>query len=522
MLNPSGEYYAYLRKSREDFEAEKQGAGETLARHEAQLRETASRLNITISQIYREVVSGETIAARPEMLRMLDDIETNRPDGVLVTEIPRLARGDTRDQGLVMETFKYANTHIITPMKVYNPNDEFDEEYAEFGLFMSRREYANIKRRLHNGKIASVKEGKFAGSQVPYGYERYKLPGEKGFSLRIVPEQAQVVRLIYEMYINGTPESDNKPVSATAIARILNEIGIPTLHGGDWLHGVVRTILTNTTYIGMVHWGKRKTVKVIKDGIMQKSNPMQKEYVCAPGRHEAIIDRDSWEAAQKAFTTRSKPFPDKRLQNSLASVLLCGQCQHSMKRRPAKRKESKDWMICTTRSCPTCGSDFALVENRVVDALSEWLRDYKLDHSFNNSQSSVVGLDVLNASLASKSAELEALDKQIKKTYTLLETDVYTLDIFRERHSDITGKIAEVEKEITGIETMIKSYSDLEEKKKVIIPKCEYLLTHYWELLPEERNTLLKGLVSKIEYHKITRGNKRETVDFRLNIYPLL
>ena len=126
-LKKDGLYFAYLRKSREDRDAEQHGEGETLERHRKILCDMASRYGITVATWYKEVVSGETIAARPEMLKMLEAIEDMRPDGVLVVELERLARGDTRDQGLIMETFKYSGTRIITPMKIYNPNDEFDE-----------------------------------------------------------------------------------------------------------------------------------------------------------------------------------------------------------------------------------------------------------------------------------------------------------------------------------------------------------------------------------------------------------
>ena len=44
---------------------------------------------------------------------------------------------------------------IITPIKIYDPNDEYDEEYFEFGLFMSRREYKTIKRRMQRGRVAA-------------------------------------------------------------------------------------------------------------------------------------------------------------------------------------------------------------------------------------------------------------------------------------------------------------------------------------------------------------------------------
>ena len=154
------QYCIYLRKSRADAEAEARGDGETLARHEKMLLAVAKRDRYHISKIYREIVSGETIAARPQMQQLLQDVEQGLYAGVLVMEVERLARGDTIDQGIMAQTFRYSDTKIITPMKVYDPNNEFDEEYFEFGLFMSRREYKTINRRLQRGRAASAKEGK--------------------------------------------------------------------------------------------------------------------------------------------------------------------------------------------------------------------------------------------------------------------------------------------------------------------------------------------------------------------------
>ena len=133
-------YSMYLRKSRADAEAEARGEGETLARHEKALLELAKRLHLNVTEIYREVVSGETIAARPVMQQLLNEVEQGAWEGVLVMEVERLARGDTIDQGIVAQTFKFSDTKIVTPLKVYDPANEFDEEYFEFGLFMSRRE----------------------------------------------------------------------------------------------------------------------------------------------------------------------------------------------------------------------------------------------------------------------------------------------------------------------------------------------------------------------------------------------
>ena len=115
-------YCMYLRKSRADIEAEARGEGETLKRHEKMLFDLAKKLNISTSKLYKEgVMSGETISSRPVVQRLLNEVEQGKWQGVLVVEVERLARGDTIDQGIVAQAFKYSNTKIITPVKTYDP-----------------------------------------------------------------------------------------------------------------------------------------------------------------------------------------------------------------------------------------------------------------------------------------------------------------------------------------------------------------------------------------------------------------
>lgn len=94
------QYYIYLRKSRADRDAELHGSGETLLRHEKALMELANRQHLNITKIFREIVSGETISARPEVQKLLDEVSEGIPSGVLVMEVERLARGDTKTKEL--------------------------------------------------------------------------------------------------------------------------------------------------------------------------------------------------------------------------------------------------------------------------------------------------------------------------------------------------------------------------------------------------------------------------------------
>ena len=125
-------YAMYLRKSRADIELEALGEGETLTKHKVMLFNLAARHDIHPDQIviYQEIVSGESLQDRPEALRLLEDVYARKYKGVLVVEVERLARGNTKDQGEVADAFQISDTKIITPVKVYDPNDEFDREYG--------------------------------------------------------------------------------------------------------------------------------------------------------------------------------------------------------------------------------------------------------------------------------------------------------------------------------------------------------------------------------------------------------
>ena len=297
-------YCTYLRKSRADAEAEARGEGETLERHRKILFDLAKRLHLDVTKEYAEIVSGETIASRPVVQELLADVEQGLWNGVLVVEVERLARGDTIDQGIIAQTFKFSDTKIITPMKTYDPNNEFDEEYFEFGLFMSRREYKTINRRLQNGRAASVREGKYVGNKPPYGYTRKKLDHDKGYTLLPHPDQAKVIQLIFQWYTEGL---ENEIMGPAVIATKLNHMHIPPQNGDAWVPASIRRILRNPTYTGKVCWERRKVVKKMAGGQLVKSRPDAKDYILADGLHEALIPMETWNKAQEVMTQSHVP-----------------------------------------------------------------------------------------------------------------------------------------------------------------------------------------------------------------------
>ena len=111
----------YLRKSQADNPNE--SVEEVLEKHEYQLQEYAMQeLGYTIPEenIYREVVSGETIRDRVEIKKILQLIELEEITAVIVIEPQRLGRGDLEDCGRIVNAFRYTNTKIMTPVKTYD------------------------------------------------------------------------------------------------------------------------------------------------------------------------------------------------------------------------------------------------------------------------------------------------------------------------------------------------------------------------------------------------------------------
>ena len=525
MLDPNGIYFAYLRKSREDREAELHGYGETLKRHQRMLEDLAKYHKIKIAKFYSEVVSGETIASRPQMLAMLDDIESLSPDGVLVVEIERLARGDTRDQGLVLETFKYSGTRIITPMKIYDTTDERDEEYAEFGLFMSRREYKTINRRLRDGKIASFNEGKWTGNKAPFGYERVKLAGEKGFTLKIVPEDADVVRLIFQLFIYGSNASNNIPVGTSKICRILDNLHISPPIGETWQPCTIRQILSNPTYIGKVHMGRRSTQKKTLNGVVKISRPINKNAKIADGLHPAIIDDALFlKAQEKRKANYQKPFFEG-IKNPLAGLIYCSVCGKSMYRRPAGKRCKEDMIQCTTHGCPTSASYYHYIEEKLLVSLNKWLEDYRIQVKDISPENYAQQLNLLQSQLNAAQNESETSKKQLSKAMDLLEKDIYSVEMFQQRASELNEKIALSSRSISDLSVKIDSIRTKAVQKEEVIARWERILSLYPQVDdPAVKNALMKELLTRIEYSKPHKGNRQNggMDQFTLKLFPRL
>lgn len=516
----------YLRKSRVDIEAESSGAGDTLSRHEQTLLRHAANLDRTIAHIYREVVSGETISARPQMQQLLRDVEAGAWDAVHVMEVERLARGDTLDQGMVSQAFLYSGTLIITPKKTYDPNNEFDEEYFEFGLFMSRREYKTINRRQQAGRMASIREGKWVANKTPYGYQRIKLEGQKGWTLEPKDPEASVVRDIFRWATEGYKDKDGvkKRLGVSLIVRQLNSLGIPAPTAMDWTPWTVRNILHNETYAGWVRWGRRANQKKLSNGEVVRSRPIasQGEYQLFTGVHAPIISQDIFDSVQEIlYKHPSLPGTKKSgVMNPLAGLVICGGCGRAMVRRPYQSGRQAT-LLCPYTTCKTVASDLQVVEASIMSGISDWLHSFELSiASTDNDIDSE--LETMKKSIDALKKELTSLQIQEKRAFELVEQTVYTVDQFLMRSKELAGRKLQVETKIQNVEDDIKSRENTEKSKASLIPQIKHVLATYPEAeTAEEKNKLLRSILEKVVYSKTIGGRYKES-DMTITLFPLI
>lgn len=513
-------YCIYLRKSRADAEAELRGEGETLARHERALTEFAGREGLEVSAIYREIVSGETIAARPQMQRLLSEVSDGLWDGVIVMDIDRLARGNSIDQGIISQTFLYADTKIITPTKTYDPANEFDEEYFEFGLFMSRREYKTINRRLQRGRVASVKEGKYVSNKAPFGYERVKIEHDKGFTLRPVPEQAEVVQNIFRWYTDGIvlPDGSKKLLGVSLIARELNAREIKAPSGSVWTSPTIRDMLINPVYTGKLRWNWRPAKKKMTNGKIRIERPRSTDYILYDGLHEGIISDETFAlAAQRMNRNKIRPVRgDKKANNPLAGLVICAKCGRKMQRRP--NTKCPDLLICAEPTCDNHGSYLYLVEEHVLRILQQWSTGYLISGDLSTLIPTSEQLQTEFETLIKARATVES---QLDRAFDAFETGVYDTDTFRRRNALLKKKIAELDSKTAELKSQI---SNIDEQKKIIsefIPGVRTLLDVYDSSDPTEKNKMLSAVIDHIDYIKETRGHGHEE-EFQITVYPRL
>jgi site-specific DNA recombinase len=303
----------------------------TIESQVALLREAAAKQGDIVVQEYRDDGFSGDLLARPGLDRLRDDAARGLFDSVLILSPDRLARKWIYGE-VVSDDLK---RHGIQIQFLNQRNDGTEESKLLLGItgLFGQYEKAKMIERIRRGRMHCAKSGRVMTSHPPYGYDYIrKSPAAPG-RLEINPDQARVVRLIFELYARAK-------LMVTDVARELRERMILTPTGGrDWARSTIKKILTSSTYIGTWHYNKTMSAAPLKIrrplAVRRRVNTTQHkrprdQWVAVYGI-PAIIDQETFDLAQRQLA-RNRGFSKRNRHRPylLAGLTRCGSCSRAV------------------------------------------------------------------------------------------------------------------------------------------------------------------------------------------------
>lgn len=500
--------FIYLRKSRKDIEEEKKQADmgnqfDTLDRHRSQLLELAKIKQIRILAIYEEVVSGEYISERPQMQKMLREIENGAVDSVLCMDLDRLGRGDMVDQGTIYRIFKNSETVIVTPTEIIDPQDENQELTFSIKSLIAREELKTIVKRMQRGRRQSAKEGKSITRKPPFGYLRDE-------NLKLYPDPANnwIIPMVFQMAADGSGRK--------AIAEELDRLQIKPPEKAQWDPSTVFSLIKNEVYLGKIIWGKQKYKKI--DGKYQRKNMPREHWQIFENAHEPLVSEELYNQANEAIKGRWRPHTKKgsTLTNPLAGLLYCENCGKAMVLQPRPNRPNHA-IRCFNHACKGIqkGCSFNLVEQRILQSLEAIIDQFELPEKTQKQSKSKI---------KAKEKALEALEKekqdiiaQNENIHELLEKKVYDIETFLNRQQAIKEKLNDTKSRIEELKEEIESENKQQSAYESFIPKVKNVLEAYYSTNDVlKKNKLLKSVIKKAFYLRKTEWIKTDQFEIKL------
>ena len=339
-------------------------------------------------------ISGTDTSKRGEFLRMLADCEEGKIDIILTKSISRFARNTVdlletvrhlKDLGIEVR-FEKEHIHSLS-----EDGELMLTLLASFAQEESRSISENVKwgvrKRFQSGEIGAANKH-ILGYRYDDGLRKYV----------IIPEEAEAVRWMFQMYIDGVP--------LRGIAESMNSAGIRTTLGNDFQEASVRQLIFNEVYAGDIRRQKCYMADPITKTKVKNCGELPQYYMA--DCHEAIIDRETYAKVQAEMERRAGlvnptyPFTGK---------IKCGICGQSFTRRKGttKGKEYVSWFCRAKKevgmTCTSCNYS----EQNLMEICAKLMGT----DSFNGTafESSVR----LISALPDGSLEVQFFDGQIKR-----------------------------------------------------------------------------------------------------------
>lgn len=323
-----------------------------------------------------EGITGTSAQKRPEFMKMIRRCRKGQIDLILTKSISRFARNTVDCLNYIRELKELGIAVLFEKENINTLESDSEIIITMMGAF-AQSESESISQNIRWGQQQAMKEGRvnFKYKQT-YGYER----GEDDRP-KIVPEQAQVVRRIFDAYLSG--------MSCDAIKDMLESEGIPSAKGTPvWRTGVLYRMLENEKYAGDVLMQKTYVKDCLTKKAVKNNGELPKYLI--QNYHEGIVSRDIFNhvqaerARRSSLTTASDNGSDGSSKYSgkfaLAGIMFCGECGKPYKRRTwAKNGKNKIMWRCSNRlvnGTKYCKESPSIEEGALQAAILRALNDH--------------------------------------------------------------------------------------------------------------------------------------------------
>lgn len=394
-------------------------------------------------------ISGIHADKREEFQRMLRDAKLGKIDMIITKEISRFARN-------TLDSIQYTRKLLSYSVCVWFQNDGINtiDDDSEFRLTImagvAQDEIRKLSSRVKFGHAQSIKNGVVLGHRM-YGYSN-----NQG-KLELVPEEADMVRMIFQDYASG--------ISTPRIEKKLWDMGYRSFKGGKINRDVIKNIIRNPKYKGYYCGGK---VKVVDMFTKKQEFLPQSEWIMFKddgSRVPQIIDETTWEKANAYLRERGEAIKSRRTsfknENIFTGKLFCANdgAPYWMKQHYIRGKEDVRW-VCSYKiknGAASCTS-FGLAESELKEVIADLINksseniDSILEEYFEILQSSI-------KNIPDNKNEISRLEKQIdllkQKREKILEYNLdgkISDDEFISRNKEYVKQIKQIESHILEIQ----------------------------------------------------------------------
>lgn len=492
-----------------------QTEGFSLEAQQDRLYEYVEYRNLEVAGEYCDAgKSGKSIKGRLEFQQMMDDIVTQK-DTVAYVLVFKLSRFG-RNAADVLKSMQLLTDYGVDLVSV---DDAIDSSTQGGRLTLAilsavaEIERENITDQFMAGKLQKMRDGKWSGGAVPYGYRSIDR------ELTIEPYEAKIVRKIFDLYLQDD-------MLASTVVGYLNDNGYQRKEDGGtdqrpFTFDFIVHILDNPIYCGRLVYGRR-TNKKGADGKILPPDP--KNAVEAQGSHETIISEEEWEAVQEKrekHSGRSRKLDDPNRISLLSGLVKCPVCgagmiasknKHVNKNRGGHYKTIHYYSCMNNRKSngATCSFSRRYNQEKIDSAVYEilerltTLQEFKeavtkqtqdqatmdqLEDQLKQKRKELRSAELINRKLGEQLDGLDVFDEDYEKAFDRIQAEI---ESGYDRIEEIEKKIRSVTRKLENIKKGFKASENIERM-------LEHFRKLYERMSCQERRDMYRLFIKGIE-----------------------